>query len=394
MSSINFEVKKIRDPIHKTIGLSELEIEIINTRAFQRLRNIKQLGLVNYVFPGADYTRFSHSIGVCHLSGQLYDAIHKKNGKTRTNYEEKQKYRLAGLLHDIGHYPFSHAMDEALESIYKDRSEELAGLKIKKDSKRRDAHSDPHIYTTQVKYLDHESVGREILLNDIEISEILSSWKFKSKDIYDIFTRNFESLPPDANMISSDLDADRLDYLLRSAYHLGLPYGSADVEYILSQLEIDNDKKICLNSKAIRTIDHFLLCRYFDYSQVIYHKTVAGFEEVLKRIILFFVEETKIKCSMEDVIQKIKNGEWYDFDDHYIFYLIKEYYNKDETPPQIKLMMKSILLRKPPKEIIKLEYIRDSKEKKKFHEKINNMTTIIDDLSCQFDINKNNGFDT
>jgi HD superfamily phosphohydrolase len=128
--SDGFNFIKVHDSVHKIIGLSEIESEIINTRAFQRLRNVRQLSLVHYVFPGADYSRFSHSIGVCHLAGRMFDAIYTKDtdeGKgPRTerihlsdeDYQLKQKIRLAGLLHDIGHYPFSHTMEDAIKLFF------------------------------------------------------------------------------------------------------------------------------------------------------------------------------------------------------------------------------------------------------------------------------------
>ena len=104
----------VNDPVHGTIELSDLEVEIINTKVFQRLRNIKQLGLANYVFPSADFTRFSHSIGVCHLTGKIFDTL-KRNGADQITDLDIRDYRLAGLLHDIGHYPYSHTMEDAIQ---------------------------------------------------------------------------------------------------------------------------------------------------------------------------------------------------------------------------------------------------------------------------------------
>lgn len=382
---IDFEKRKIHDPIHKTIGFSELEIEIINSRVFQRLRNIKQLGLINYVFPGADYSRFSHSIGVCHLTGKIFDAIHEKKSDDNTE-RDKQIARLAGLLHDVGHYPFSHAMEDAIKSHVSDEFGGLRGL-VKKDT---DPNEDS--YTPPKKHFNHESVAREILLHDQEIQGILNSFEIEPKiepiEIYQLFTRASDSPIPEANMISSDLDADRLDYLLRSAYHIGLPYGSTDLEYILRQIKIDKDRNICISPKALRTIDHFLLCRYFDYSQVIFHKTVAGFEEVLKSTIKYLITNDTIFYTPESIIEAIKTGKWYEFDDICILNLIKKHVNSEKTPKEIITLMKSITERNPPKEIVKLEYLNETNDKQLnyFRSQVSDFKNIKRSISETFQI--------
>lgn len=386
---IHFEKKKIHDSVHGTISLSEVEVEIINSKSFQRLRNIKQLGLANYVFPGADYTRFSHSLGVCHLTGKMYDAYSKAT-KAKNDFN-KQEFRLAGLLHDIGHYPFSHAMEEAIKT-YSDSKQK--GFYEYVDSELTHDGSEAEI-TPRMKTLDHESVGREVLMNDTEIAAILGKYGFKANDIYNLFTREGAETEEKniTNLVSSDFDADRLDYLLRSACHIGLPYGSTDVEYLLTQIRIDNDRKICMSHKALRSIDHFLLCRFFDYSQVVYHKTVIGFEEILKQVITYIVEKGIIgDVSTDGIRQKIKSGSWYGFDEAYMLNVIRAEYEKKTASKNIMLKMNSILYRRPPKQIIKYEVIQKSDADiiKEMNRNISDIQKLREKISGTFGIDADN----
>ncbi|MBP2030092.1 HD superfamily phosphohydrolase [Methanohalophilus levihalophilus] len=255
-------------------------------------------------------------------------------------------------MHDIGHYPFSHAMEDAIKEHLKKPSQDLDNTTID------DLHSET--------FLNHESVGREILRLDVEIRTILESNNYDVHEIYSLFISNGEKFDYEdekqfniSNIISSDLDADRLDYLLRSAYHLGLPYGSTDLQYILLQMKLDADQNICIDPKALRTVDHFLLCRYFDYSQVIYHKSVVAFEEVLKKVILYLLENNELQYISEENKSLIEDSGWYEYDDLYVMNKIRDYYKKSDLEPSIQLLIKSLINRVPPKEVLRLESIQD-----------------------------------
>jgi HD superfamily phosphohydrolase len=179
----------------------------------------------------------------------------RKNGATITR-DEIQLYRLAGLLHDVGHYPFSHAMEDAL-------GDHFDALLIEDASPNPEIGQAEHELGDQARWFPHERVGKEVLTVDEELCSILKRFDIAASNVYAIFTR--EKPPEFANLVSSDLDADRIDYLLRTAHHTGLPYGSVDIRYLLSQLRLDRDNRICLRPKALRAADHFLIGRYFDY---------------------------------------------------------------------------------------------------------------------------------
>lgn len=335
-------LKRISDPVHGTIGLSPVEVDLINTPAFQRLRNVKQLGLAHYVFPGADYSRFAHSVGVCHVTGKILNALNQAVARPLKE-KEVEKYRIAALLHDVGHYPFSHATEVAISNHY---SEFLLRSKTasKKDSR-----------AILPRHFKHERVSKEILLKDSHIRAALTRHDVEPEEVSSIFLR--ENPSQFAKLISSDLDADRIDYLLRTAHHTGLPYGSVDIDYILSQICLDHRGRICVSSKALRAADHFLLCRYFDYQQVTYHKSVVGFELILKDVITSLLKNGVIDCSAPTVSHQIKSGEWSTFDDVLMLSEIRNFSAKTKSKIDQEKAL-SILNRFPPKLLAENELLQ------------------------------------
>lgn len=335
----SYDVKRVADPVHGTIGLSDLEVRVMETQVFQRLRNVKQLGLAHYVYPGADYSRLSHSLGACHVTGRILDTLRRNDSKFEISDRDYQLYRVAAQLHDIGHYPFSHAMEVALKNHYKKLGKAAQG----------------GLGTTIAteKPLNHEKVGREIITGDPELRGVLSNGGIAPEDLERVFDHDDDSYL--ANIISSDLDADRMDYLLRTARHTGLPYGSVDLDYILNQMRIDENGRVCIRDKAVRTADHFLLCRYFDYQQVSFHKTVAAFELVLKDVISALLQADQIKGAADEIKALIASGEWRRFDDLHITQKIIELAASAEIEETVRLKTRSILDRKGPKLVYKSE---------------------------------------
>lgn len=352
----HYDAKRIADPVHGTIALSELEVDVISSRVFQRLRNIKQLGLAHLVFPGADYSRFAHSIGVCHLTGRILESL-RTNSNTEISNSEIQLYRIAALLHDVGHYPYSHATEEAVENYY--------GGQLLKSKVSTVENELTNQELNNPRFFRHEAVGQKVVTQDPELSEVLNKSGIDPEQVCSIFMR--VNPPRFANLISSDLDADRIDYLLRTAHHTGLPYGSVDLDYLLSQMRVDSKDRICLTSKALRTAEHLLLCRYFDYQQVNFHKAVAGFELVLKDSIADLLQAQKVNFSANAVLENILNGTWCEFDDSLILYNIRKLYKETENE-LCKARAQAILERNPPKLLAEVEFIgqRDEPTAKNF----------------------------
>jgi uncharacterized protein len=344
---------------------------------FQRLRNVKQLGLAYFAFPGADYSRFSHSIGVCHVTGRILDSLNYGSGP-KVQHSEVQLYRIAALFHDVGHYPYSHATEEAIVNHY---TKTYIKPKGSTSTHRR------QLQTAQpVRPFKHDRVSKEILFRDKEIRKVLRGLAIDPKDISSIFLR--EAPRELANLVSSDLDADRIDYLMRTACHTGLPYGSVDIDYLLSQLSLDSTNRITLSAKALRTADHFLLCRYFDYQQVTYHKTVVAFELVLKDVISSLLSEGMIKCSADDISADIANGEWCQFDDAHIFGKIRKLSTKT-SDSALRVKTEAILYRHAPKLIAEEEMIAKRQDNpKEFLGKRQALQDRIEKWSTKYRIDK------
>ncbi len=250
--------KYLRDPIHGSIGFDKerekLIIDLINTREFQRLRRIHQLGALFLTFHGAEHTRFTHSVGAAFLAKRIFDAL-SASAQIPQRGRAAERTRLvaiaAALLHDIGHGPFSHLY----EKVFNDRRHEE--------------------WTRLILRHSRGEVGR-LLRRAGMADEILA--------VYDRSYRHaFVS-----DIVSSQLDADRLDYLLRDSYMTGVAYGRYDLDWILTNLRLARRKRdaglrLAINAtKGYHAAEQFVIGRYLMYQQVYYHKTSRAAEQMIR----------------------------------------------------------------------------------------------------------------
>ncbi|MBR0472730.1 MAG: HD domain-containing protein [Methanosphaera sp.] len=221
----------IRDSIHGDLHLTDFELKIIDTVEMQRLRRIKQLGFTNLVYPGANHTRFEHSIGTLYLANKVGQTLGLDN-------EVISLLRVCGLLHDIGHSPFSHVSEKALKH-------------------------------------KHEYVTKEIIANS-SITDIIEE-QFDVKLINSIVDGKTKF----GKIISGDLDVDRMDYLARDSYYTGVAYGVIDTERLIYSLTYNEDKLV-LTPKGVQAAESTLLARYFMYPTVYQHHTTRIVNSMFK----------------------------------------------------------------------------------------------------------------
>ncbi|MBI3421164.1 MAG: HD domain-containing protein [Candidatus Sungbacteria bacterium] len=279
----------IKDPVHKTIAVSPEEREILDHPYVQRLRFIRQLGFVPLVYPSATHDRLSHSLGAMHACGLLARQLFCNDAYSvlaRLLAPEEKKFllriiRLAGLLHDIGHAPFSHTAEKAMPKI---RELALPAALLKYPNEQRPAvHEDYSVLLIlglaeePNKVLGQEEA--EIIASLVHHKKIRipPSWKHHFSPAL-----NTESLHAIARaVVSSDLDGDRMDYLLRDSHFAGVPYGQFDMPWLISNLGVIllGDRYVMsISESGVHAFEHYLLCRYNMYTQVYMHKTSKCFE--------------------------------------------------------------------------------------------------------------------
>lgn len=233
--------KIINDPVYGFISIpNDLIYDIINHPWFQRLRRIKQLGLTDYVYPGALHTRFHHALGAMHLMKETLDNLREKG--VDINDQEYFASLLAILLHDIGHGPFSHALENVL-----------------------------------LPSLNHE------VLSALIIKELNRQYNGELDLTIDIFNNNYKR-KFFSQLVSSQLDIDRLDYLNRDSFFTGVSEGKIGAERIIKLLNVHNDELV-IEEKGIYSIENFLSSRRLMYWQVYFHKTTVSVEKMLIQIV-------------------------------------------------------------------------------------------------------------
>ena len=237
-------VKLIKDPVHGYISLGEDEVGVLDTYPVQRLRRIIQLPFVHLVYPGARHTRFDHSLGCMYLAGEFSE---------RLGFDEHRRkiLRLAGLLHDLGHTPYSHLLEPLLEE---------AG-------------------TT------HEEMTIKIMEDDRELREAVKRCGVSVDEVIDVLRGE----GAESAIISGPMDADKLDFLMRDSYFTGASYGLLDAKRIIWRSKVIDDR-LALSLKAIGAVEEMALARYQSFMNIYFHHAVRAAQTIFLRAVRMLEE--------------------------------------------------------------------------------------------------------
>ena len=278
---------EIRDVIHGSILIGPGELPVIDSTYFQRMRQIRQLGFAEYSFPSATHNRYIHSLGAMATASKAFDSIFpKKAGQDLSRF--RAAVRLAALLHDIGHGPLSHTTEFAMPPVKELR---VPGVKI--GAARKATHED---YTLKI-ILDSgltpilEKAGAPYGFKPIHVAGLIEPGLAVSDDFYleKVDGESVDFRPILQQLISSELDADRMDYLRRDSFHAGVSYGQFDFDWLVANLTSHIKNRKCyltLQHRALYTFEDFLISRfhmflmvYFHYKSVVYDSMLAQYFE-------------------------------------------------------------------------------------------------------------------
>ncbi len=336
------KIQRIFDPIYGFIHITPCEWEIIHTPFYQRLRWIKQLGYSCYVFPGAEHSRYGHSIGVMHNAHCILKSIGKavpEDVLMDTNIQTKEaiyhrKIRLAALMHDLGTFPFSHTT-------------EMAYIRYGQTTNTKNGKGLPD---------DHENLGSYIIKNtdfDGGITPILKRHGIDPQSLSDLVKGVDPSVLAN-QILHSEIDCDRMDYLLRDAHYSGMKYGTYDRDYLLHHFKVANiagHDILVINHNALHCVEDFLQARFAWYSQVIRSARGAKYDALAEELTFYLLEKGKI-YRYADLLEMIAKNpkEFYRFNDMYFMNLVHELYMKGDLDKNQKMkdIAHALLFEKPP----------------------------------------------
>ena len=254
----------IRDPLWNNITLDDLAIRLVDTRAFQRLRYVRQLGLAYLVYPGATHTRFEHALGTWHLAGRTLEMLQGRGDLKGELERDARIVAVAALLHDIGHYPFSHALEEI---------------------------GAPH----------HEDVAGALLTRG-EIADVLRQLVAEDAPERVVELIRGRSASPLQGLITGSLDLDKIEYLKRDALMCGVPYGEIDVDRLIHSLTLVRDPvsgrmAVGVSEKGLSALESLLFAKYQMYRNVYWHHAVRSATAMYKRLVADAIDSGALRVS-------------------------------------------------------------------------------------------------
>jgi HD superfamily phosphohydrolase len=296
------EEKVFKDPVHRYVHVrEELIWDLINSPEFQRLRRIKQLGTSFFTFHGGEHSRFNHSLGVYEIMRRILETF---EGRIHLSYEEKLLCMCAALLHDVGHGPFSHSFEKVFR-------------------------------------YHHEDWTRAILLGETKINAILRRMgEDFPKKVAEVIAKTYDNKLV-VSLISSQIDADRMDYLLRDAYYTGVNYGNFEIERILRVMRPHEDG-IVFKYSGMHAVEDYIMSRYQMYWQVYFHPVTRSAEVVLRKTLQRAKElfHSGYRFQMEPVMlmpffhEKVELRDYLALDESVIFFYMQQWRN--ERDPILK----------------------------------------------------------
>jgi uncharacterized protein len=332
------------DNIHGQLTLTRVEARILDSPYYQRLRWIRQLGFSFYIFPGATHTRHAHAMGVSHVMHRVLHALglavpdeklyDPKASDTKTIFHRTM--RLAAMLHDIGTFPFSHTVELAYINHWREQQRQNGKTK----------------YTA-----NHETLGAHIIQNtnfDGGVTKILREEGIDPVELSLIIAGESENLVAN-QLMHSDVDADRMDYLLRDAYFTGIKLGLYDIDMLIRSMALGRVKDtdvLCVREDGQHIVDSFLVSRYFWYSQIISDGTSYKFDLIAARIHQYFLENG-LAYSFDQLMDQVSQNpnEYFTFNDSYFMAKLHEYLAGRATHPMIRDLSEMLSQRTAPAQV-------------------------------------------
>lgn len=326
--------------------LADRECRVVDTASFQRLRYIKQLQMGHVTYPNATHTRFMHSLGTLQIMRRVLNVA--EDHEIRLDEDEKENLCLAALLHDVGHYPYSHLL-EGVGTVH--LLEERVNREPTTEKRKL-------VWTA---YPDHVSLGALVVTTQQDVIDAIGG-ETKAKQVADLFSGREVEKGRLSKLVSSSLDLDRLDYLQRDSNATGLPYGRVDLNYLLNSLRGNSEGDIGVHERAIPAAEHFLLARFFMHRTVYFHRTTVAIEEACRQLLRRLRDGGKygVPSDGEAIKAMVTSSDLHTFTDSYVDAIIRQAVSDDDDV--INSLASSIQSRNPPKLLKKVCVLDDRQD--------------------------------